>query len=84
MPSVAAHGDDLAAFLDRLPAELLHFQQDIADAAGLVIARGGMVGELVDELFVLGADAPAIARLLAVLHRGHELIAALDQRLLPL
>ena len=36
----AAHGDDLAAFLDRLPAELPHGQQDVADAAGLVVGRG--------------------------------------------
>ena len=36
-PVVAAHGDDLAAFFDRLPAELPQTQEDIPNTSGLVI-----------------------------------------------
>src|SRR5690606_21478053 len=78
-PVLAAERYDLSAFLDGLPAELLQFQENITDTAGLVVGGSGVVGVPVDEFLVLGADAPVLARLLAGLHRRHELLASLDR-----
>ena len=68
MPSAPAHGDDLAALFDRLPAELLQCQQDIADAAGLVVARGAVIGRACRRAFrarCRSASARAASRPLA-------------------
>src|SRR3546814_16608790 len=61
----AGQRDDLARFLDRLPAEFGEARQQVADAAGLVIARCVKIALGIDELLVLGADPPAFLRLLA-------------------
>src|SRR5690606_20294321 len=73
-----------AAFFDRLPTELPHFHQDIEDTSGFVVRRGAVVVEFVDELFVLGANAPIGRRLLPGLHRLDELVAPLDAMLVAL
>ena len=80
----AGHGDDLAAFQHRLPAEFGQRHQQVADAAGLVIRGGGVVGGAIDELLVLGADSPGFARLFPALHRGDKLIPALDERIVAI
>src|SRR5690606_11130365 len=79
-----AHRDDLAAFLHRNPPELPKLQQDIAYPAGFAIGGRGVAALPVNQLLVLGADAPLLARLLAGLHRRHELLAALDRPFLPI
>ena len=65
--------------IDRLPAELGQAVQQVADAAGLVIARRAVVVDAIDEFLVLGADAPALGRLLAVREDGQQVVAAFDQ-----
>ena len=75
----AGERDDLAVLLDRLPAELGQPQQQVADAAGLVPGRRAMVVAAVDELLVLGADAPSLARLLAAGEHRQQIVAALDE-----
>ena len=74
----ALHCDDLAAFLDRLPTELAQRQQDIADATVLFIGQRAVFLAAIDELFMLGSDAPVGFRLLAALHRGNQLVAVFD------
>src|SRR5690606_3386333 len=76
---VAAHRDDMAVLLDRLPAELAQFQQDVANAAGLGIGGSGMGVATIDELFVLGADPPPAGRFLPLLQRRDELFTPLDR-----
>jgi hypothetical protein len=66
----AGQGDDVAALLDRAPAIFGQALEQIANAAGLVIARRAVIGEAVDELLVLGADPPSLARLLATHERA--------------
>ena len=61
----AGQRDDLAVLLDRPPAELGQAEQKVADAARLVPRRRAMIVAAIDELLVLGADAPIGARLLA-------------------
>src|SRR5690606_5713775 len=80
---VAAHRDDLPAFLDRLPAELAQLHQNVTDTARLVIARSPMIVALVDQLLMLGADPPAFRRLLAGLDRRDELLAPFDTFFFP-
>jgi len=75
---VAPHRDDLAAFLDRLPAELAQRQQDVADAALFILGERALFIAAIDQFFVLGTDAPVGLRLLAALHRGDQLVAAFD------
>ena len=77
----SAHGDDLAAFLDRFPAELPQVHQQIVDTAWLVIGRGVKVVAFINELLMLSTDAPAIFGFLAADHRREQLVAALDQRI---
>src|SRR5690554_492708 len=74
----AGESNHAPAFLDRFPAEFAHLHEDIPDTPVLVVSGCAMVGELVNELLVLGADAPTFGRLLARLHRCHELLAPLD------
>ena len=71
--SLAAERDDVAVLLVRLPAVALdHFPQDAIDAARTEVGNG-LPGEPVDaDFFVLGADAPAIARLAGGLKVGFE------------
>ncbi len=78
---LARERNDIAAFLDRLPAKFGQARKQIADAAGLVIAGRAMVGSAIDELLVLGADLPARGGLLAFFEQADELIAALDDRI---
>ena len=70
--------------LDRLPAELGQRHQQIMDAAGFVIARRVMISQGIDDLLVLGANAPGLARLFALGHRNHELLAALNDRIVAI
>src|SRR3954454_23453519 len=73
----AGQGDDLAAFLDRLPAKLGHRHQQVANAAGLVIGGRAMVGAAIDELLVLGADPPRILRFLTAREGREQIVAGL-------
>ncbi len=81
---LAAHGDDLPGLFNRLPAIAAHAHQYVENAARFLVGGGAEIVLLVDELLVLGADAPVRRRLLASLHRFDQLVAALDQPLLPL
>ena len=54
----AGQRDHLAVLVDRLPAELGHRHQQVANASRLVIGGGTMIVAAVDELLVLGADPP--------------------------
>ena len=49
--------------MDRLPAEALQAFEQRADAVRPVIGDGAQIGAAEDEFLVLGADAPALARL---------------------
>ena len=61
----SGQSDDLSAFLDRPPAELGQPEQQVADAAGLLPRGRAVIVAAIDELLVLGADAPVLARLFA-------------------
>ena len=76
----AGQRDDLAALFDRLPAELGQAQQEVADAARLFPGRRAMVADAIDELLMLGADPPVLARLLAAGEHGQQIVAVFDQR----
>ena len=54
--------------------------QQVADAAGLVIGRRAVVGAAVDELLVLGADAPASLGFSPPAKTDEQVVAALDRR----
>jgi hypothetical protein len=73
-------GDDVAAFLDRLPSEFGERHQEVADASRLVIARGAVIVAAIDELLMLGADQPALFRLLALDEGCEQIVEALDRR----
>ena len=77
----AGHGDDLAAFFDRLPAKFGQRHQQIANAAGLLIGRRVVIGSAIYQLFMLGADPPGLTRLLARRHRLGELGHVFDHRI---
>src|SRR5207253_2126895 len=80
---VAVHAlqrDHLAVFEHRLPAEFGEAHQQVADAAGLVVAWRPVIGAAIDELLVLRADAPRVARLLAAGEDRQQIVAALDER----
>ena len=74
----AGERDDLSVFLDRPPAEFGQRHQQVADSAGLVIARRVVVGARIHELLVLGADPPAVRRLFAAREAGDQLVARFD------
>jgi hypothetical protein len=59
---LAGKRDDLAVLEDGLPAIFGEAIEKIANAAGLFPARRPVVGRAVDELLMLGADAPTFAR----------------------
>jgi len=63
----------------RLPAIFGQAHQEIADPAGLVPRRRAVVGDAIDELLVLGADAPVGARLLAAGEHRQQVGAAFDR-----
>ena len=81
---VAGKRDDVGAvgggLLDRAPAVARQVGEQVADAAGLVVGRGVVVTPRVDELLVLGADPPALGRLLAAREAGDQLVARFDDR----
>ena len=79
---LALERDDIAAFLDRLPAEAFEVLQHVANAARLVIGGRMMVAALVDELLVLGPDTPCVLGLFAGLHRRNQLVARFDDGVL--
>src|SRR5690606_33334108 len=64
--AVALERDDVVAVVVRLPAKAAgELGEQITKAAGLVVAEHAGVGATEDELLVLGADEPSLARLLA-------------------
>ena len=71
--------DHLAALLDGAPAVLGQAEQKVADPTRLRVAGSTVVGHAIDELLVLGADAPVIARLLPGREDRQEVVAALDR-----
>ena len=56
--AVLRQADNVFAFAHRLPAEALHAFQQLADARLAVIGDRLLRLEVVDELFVFGADTP--------------------------
>ena len=78
VPVGSAQGDDVAVLDHRLPAIFGQSVEQVADPAGLVVARRAMVAHSIDELLMLGADAPPISRLFAARENGNEILAALD------
>jgi hypothetical protein len=56
--AVLRHGDDLAVLLDGLPAIADETLEQRADAIGRIIADAAQRLQVIDELLVLGADAP--------------------------
>ena len=81
---IPAHGDDMAAFLDRFPAEFAQRQQQVADTARFVIGRGVVVRRVEDQLFVFRADPPAVAGLFARRHGFCQLPDILDHRIVAI
>src|SRR5436853_2605269 len=77
---LARQGDDLAAFLDRLPAELGELAEQVADSSRLVVGWRPVIVAAIDELLVLGADPPRLPRLLAADERREQVLPALDGR----
>ena len=51
-----------------------------AAIAAIAFDRRAVVVDAIDELLVLGADAPPLGRLLAAGEDGEQVIAALDER----
>ena len=56
--AILRHGDDLAVLLNGLPAIADEPLEQRADAVGGVIADAAQRFQVIDELLVLGADAP--------------------------
>jgi hypothetical protein len=77
--AVLGQADDVLAFQDRLPAELLHAFEQRLDAGNAFVAQRVMGLQAVDEFLVLGADAPILARLAAFGQIPHEVVARLDR-----
>ena len=75
----AGQRDHLAVLLDRPPAELGQPEQKVADPARLFPRRRAMIVAAIDELFVLGADAPIGSGLLAAAEYRQQVVAALDR-----
>ena len=70
--------DDVAVLLDGLPAEALHGAQQGADAVGALIGQPAQRLAVEGEFFMLGADAPLLDRLAALLDVFDELALAGD------
>ena len=77
-PIAARQGDDVAAFIDRGPAIAGQADQQRVDAALFLIGRSVMIAAIIDELFMLGADAPAVLGLFALGKGRDQLLAAFD------
>ncbi len=74
----AGQGDDIVALEHRAPAIAGQADKQRVDAALLIIGGGMVIGLGIDELLMLGADAPAILGL-GALGKGHDqLLAGLD------
>src|SRR5206468_487892 len=71
--------NDVAGLFHRLPAVFGQAVEEIADSAGLVVARRAVVGEAIDELLVLRADTPAGRAFLPGLEDREKVGAALDR-----
>src|SRR3546814_3198950 len=74
----ARQRDHLAALDHRFPTEAGERHEQVADAAGLVVRGGAVVARPIDELLVLGPDAPGLARFFPLDHGRRELVAAFD------
>src|SRR5205085_10584042 len=74
----AAQRNHVAALHDRLPTVIGQSHQQVANAAWLLVAGGAVIVCLVNELFVLGADAPISAGLFSAFERREEISPALD------
>ena len=74
--------DDVLALVDRLPAVAGEPDQQRVDAALLLVGGGVVIAGRVDELLVLGADPPALRRLLAVGEQADQVVAGFDRRIL--
>src|SRR6185503_2658455 len=72
--------DDIAILQHRLPAELGQAQQQVADPAFFLPRWRTMVVAAIDEFLMLGADAPALGRLLAAAEDRQQIVAAFDPR----
>src|SRR4029079_13056370 len=79
---LARQRDGLAVLEDRFPAELGQPSKQVANAARLLVRRRAVIDDAIDELLVLGADPPALGRLLAAGEKRQQIVAALDRRTL--
>ena len=80
VPSRTGKRDDVVAFDHRFPAIAGKRHQQIANAARFVIGRRAVIGDAVDELFVLGADPPALLGLFTSGKDGDQIGPAFDRR----
>jgi hypothetical protein len=80
VPSTPVSADDLAAFLDRLPAELGQAEKEVTDPARLIPTRSAMVVEPIDEFLMLRPDPPFLTRLFPAPEHGQQIVAAFDRR----
>ena len=77
---ITQQGDDVAALLDRLPAEAGQSLEQGADAVFTLVDRRAQVIKPESEFFVFGADPPILRRTRARGMKGDELIFAGNQR----
>ena len=80
----ARQRDNVAAFDHRLPAVVLKRFEQIADPALFSIAGGVVIGGAIDQFLVFGPDPPSLTRLFALGHRGDQLVAAFDHRIVAI
>ena len=78
VPVGTAQRNDIAVLDDWLPAEFSQPLEKVADPAGLVVGGRSAVGDSVNELLVLGADAPAVLRLFAAPEQRQQVGSAID------
>jgi len=79
-PVGPAERDHIAVLEHRLPSELHQAIEKVADSAGLVVGRRSVVAATIDELLMLGADAPVAGLLLAALEHGNEVGPSVNLR----
>ena len=72
--------DDLAVLEDRLPAIFGEAEEEVVNSAALIPRRRPVIGAAIDELLVLGTDAPTVARFFAPGENRQEVVAALYRR----
>ncbi len=79
----ACQRDDVFALIDGFPSEPLEPLEQVADPGGAIVGERRVIGLPEGELLVLRADAPGLARLLALGEPRDELFLGFDDGAAP-